>query len=63
MQPQAHAQVWRFEKYNSSWLIDQTSLGYGTKPIFKTYYARYQISKQKLLISFKKYKHLKMRIA
>ena len=35
-----------------------------TKLIFKTNYARYQISKQKkLLIIFKKYKHLKMRIA
>ena len=45
--PQAHAQVWRFEKYNSNWLTAQTSLGYDTKPMFKTNYERNQISKQK----------------
>ena len=41
---QAQAQVWCFEKYNSNWLTAQTSLGYGTKPIFKTNYALYEIT-------------------
>ena len=45
--PQAQPQVWRLEMYNSNWL--QTSLGYGTKLIFKTNYARYQISQQKVI--------------
>ena len=43
------AQVWRFEMYNFNWLTAQTSLGYGTKPIFESNYARYQISKQKIV--------------
>ena len=54
LQAQPHAQVWRFEMYNSNWLTAQTSLGYGTKPIFKTNYALYQISKQKIIDSIKK---------
>ena len=46
-QPQAHAQVRRFKKHNSNLLTAQTALdGYGTKPLFKTNYARYQINKQ-----------------
>ena len=46
------AQVWRFEMHNFNWLIAQTSLGYGTKPIFETNYARYQISEQKIIDFF-----------
>ena len=50
------AQVWRFEMHSFNLLTAQTSLGYelimhATKLVNK-----------KLLISFKKYKHLKMRI-
>ena len=48
-QAQPLAQVWRFEMCNSNWLTAQTSLGHGTKLIFKTNYARYQTSKQKIL--------------
>ena len=55
--------VWHFEKYISNWLFAQTVLGYSTKPIFTTNYARNQISKQRFLISFKKHKDLKMCIA
>ena len=43
------AQLWRFEKYNSNWLTAQTALDHSTKPIFKTSYVRYQISKQKII--------------
>ena len=46
---QAQLQVWRFEKYNSNWFTAQTSLGYDTKPTFKTNYARYQISEHKII--------------
>ena len=42
----AHAQLWWLEKYNSNWLTVQTTLGYGTKPIFKTNYARCQLVKR-----------------
>ena len=60
--PQAQQQVWRFKKYNSIGLLltlyKTTVQNQHSKQIM---HATKFVNK-KLLISFKKYKHLKMRI-
>ena len=58
--PQAQPQVWRFEKYNFNWLTAQTALSTVRNQYSKQIMPAAKLVNTRLLISFKKYKHLKL---